>query len=602
MDHRTVHLLTAVTCGLLAATALGGQTIPAVSSARLRAPQPGEWLTYGREYNNQRFSPLAQINRDNVSRLTARWRLQLGQSQPSGLQVTPLVADSRMYVTTSQNVALAFDLRTRAELWRYEHKLGTVRFCCGPSNRGAALGHGLVYMATLDAHVVALDAATGAVRWDVTAADGASGYSFTMAPLVIDDLVIVGSSGGEFGTRGWVAAYAALSGALIWRWYTVPSPEEGGWWGKWAAATPTGEDLRRDLEKEKSDAAKDENAWTRGGVPVWANPGYDADLGLLYVATGNPAPSNDGTVRPGDNLYGASVVALDVKTGKLRWYFQAVPHDVWDYDFANPPVIIEQAGRKLLLEASKMGFVYVLDAGTGALVRRSEAFVPQKNLFLAPTVEGILSAPGPAGGANWPPSAVLVAHEPLVYRWARLAFRRLASNVARTEQGRNLHRWRSTPGRNAPGRLVGDRSRQRKDCVAGQDRPALEWRAGHGRRRSVRWRRQRLVPRVRREHGPAPLGVQRRGRCQCAWGQLRARRRAVHRGRCWWKPLLQDARVHHHRLRAGRRSSYIAVQMTAGWLASPPSQKIEPERSLPSAGLPPDPIAASRKSGQGRRP
>ena len=172
MNHRTVHLLTAVTCGLLAATALGGQTIPVVSSARLHAPQPGEWLTYGREYNNQRFSPLARINRDNVSRLTERWRLQLGQSQPGGLQVTPLVADSRMYVTTSQNVALAFDLRTRAELWRYEHKLGTVRFCCGPSNRGAALGHGLVYMATLDAHVVALDAATGAVRWDVTAADG----------------------------------------------------------------------------------------------------------------------------------------------------------------------------------------------------------------------------------------------------------------------------------------------------------------------------------------------------------------------------------------------------------------------------------------------
>jgi alcohol dehydrogenase (cytochrome c) len=405
MNHRSRHLLIAVMCCLLAATALGGQTIPVVSSARLRAPQPGEWLTYGREYNNQRFSPLAHINRDNVSLLTARWRLQLELSQQDGLQVTPLVADGRMYVTTSHNVALAFDLRTRAQLWRYEHKLGTVRFCCGPSNRGAALGYGLVYMATLDAHVVALDATTGAVRWDVTAADAGSGYSFTMAPLVIDDLVIVGSSGGEFGTRGWVAAYAALSGALVWRWYTVPSPEEGGWWGKWAAATPTGEDLHRDLEKEHSDAAKYENAWKSGGVPVWANPAYDADLGLLYIATGNPTPSNDGTVRPGDNLYGASVVALDVKTGKLRWYFQAVPHDLWDYDFGNPPVIIEQAGRKLLLEAGKMGFVYVLDASTGGLVRRSEAFVPQKNLFLAPTVEGIVSAPGPAGGANWPPSA-----------------------------------------------------------------------------------------------------------------------------------------------------------------------------------------------------
>jgi alcohol dehydrogenase (cytochrome c) len=405
MDRRSRHPLSAIAYCLLAATALGGQTLPVVSSGRLLAPQPGEWLTYGRQYNNHRFSPLAHINRDNLSRLTPRWRLQLEVPQPGGLQVTPLIADGRMYVTASHDVAFAVDLRTRAQLWRYEHKLSTVRFCCGPNNRGVALGHGLVYMATLDAHVVALDAATGAVRWDVTAADAAGGYSFTMAPIVIDDLVIVGSSGGEFGTRGFVAAYSALSGDPVWRWYTVPSPEEGGWLGKWAAATPTGEDLHRDLEQERSDVAKYENAWKSGGVPVWANPAYDADLGLLYIATGNPTPSNDGTVRPGDNLYGASVVALDVKTGKLRWYFQAVPHDVWDYDFGNPPVIIEQSGRKLLLEAGKMGFVYVLDAGTGALVRRSEAFVPQNNLFVAPPVDGIVSAPGPAGGANWPPSA-----------------------------------------------------------------------------------------------------------------------------------------------------------------------------------------------------
>jgi alcohol dehydrogenase (cytochrome c) len=403
---RSCRFVATYTWGLLAATAaLVGQTVPVVSPARLLAPQPGEWLIYGREYNNQRFSPLAHITRDNVSRLVPRWRFQLNLSQPGGLQVTPLIADGRMYVTTSYNIAIAYDLRTRAQLWRYEHKLASVRFCCGPNNRGAALGHGMVYMATLDAHVIALDAASGAVRWDVTAADSESGYSFTMAPLVVDNLVIVGNAGGEFATRGWVAAYDARTGALAWRWYAIPSPEEGGWWGKWMAAAPTGEDLHRDLAKERNDSADYENAWKSGGAPVWANPAYDPELGLLYVVTGNPAPSNDGTVRPGDNLYSASVVALDVKTGKLRWYFQAVPHDLWDYDFANPPIILAHSGRKLVVAAGKMGYVYILDAITGELVRRSDAFVPQKNMFFPPTAEGILSAPGAAGGANWPPSA-----------------------------------------------------------------------------------------------------------------------------------------------------------------------------------------------------
>ena len=396
-----VHLVLLAVC----TSALGAQQPKGVDAGRLLRPATGEWLNHGRTYDNQRYSPLTQIDRSNVSRLGLAGIFQLNVDRAHGLEATPIVADGIMYVTTSYDNVLAFDLRTQRRLWQYEHKLATAIFCCGPVNRGVAVAHGLVYLATLDAHLVALDAGSGKVRWDVTTHPADSGYAHTEAPLVVGDRVIVGAAGGEYGIRGSVSAYDANSGSLVWRWHTIPSPDEGGWWGKWSTTTPSGDRLPRDIAAERRDSAKFAESWRQGGGPVWTTPAYDPELGLLYFGVGNPSPSNDGELRPGDNLYNNSTVALDVATGKLRWYDQHVPHDLWDYDTPNPPVIASVGGRKVVMHAGKIGWTYIYDAATGVLLRRSQAFVPQQNLFTAPNKEGILVAPGPAGGANWPPSS-----------------------------------------------------------------------------------------------------------------------------------------------------------------------------------------------------
>ena len=380
--------------------------IPSTPPRDLERPAPGEWPQTGRDYYNQRYSPLRQLTPNNVARLAPRALLQLQMAHPnSGAEATPIVVDGRLYVSSDYDVVTAFDLRTRKQLWRYEPAIDKGKPCCGPVNRGVAVSGGTVYLGTIDARVIALDASTGSVKWEAANADPDSGYSITMAPVIVGNRVIVGTSGGEFPTRGSVTAYDNASGARLWRWYAIPSPDEGGWWGKWAAAAPTGEPLGRDIAGERRDSATYAESWRTGGGPVWAQPAYDAESRTLFVVVGNPAPSNDGRNRPGDNLYTGSVVALDVATGKMRWYFQAVPHDVWDYDLATPPVIVADGSRKLLLVPSKMGWVYVLDASSGRLLRRSEPFVPQRNLFAVPTREGVVTAPGPAGGANWPPSA-----------------------------------------------------------------------------------------------------------------------------------------------------------------------------------------------------
>ena len=381
-------------------------SVPAAISRDLERPAPGEWPQNGRDYQNQRYSPLRQLTPSNVARLAPRALLQLQMAHPnSGAEATPIVVDGRLYVSSDYDVVTAFDLRARKQLWRYEPAVDKGKPCCGPVNRGVAVSRGSVFLGTIDARVIALDAATGTVRWEAVNADPDSGYSITMAPVIVGDRVIVGTSGGEFPTRGSVTAYDMTSGARLWRWYAIPSPDEGGWWGKWTATAPTGESLGRDIAQERSDSATYAESWRTGGGPVWAQPAFDSESGTLFVVVGNPAPSNDGRHRPGDNLYSGSVVALDVATGKMRWYFQAVPHDVWDYDLATPPVIVPDGNRKLLLVPSKMGWVYMLDASTGRLIRRSEPFVPQRNLFAVPTKEGVVTAPGPAGGANWPPSA-----------------------------------------------------------------------------------------------------------------------------------------------------------------------------------------------------
>jgi alcohol dehydrogenase (cytochrome c) len=406
-----------------------------LATAGPAAAQSGEWTTYGGNDWNQRYSQLKTISTANVAQLVPRMIFQTGIARLGSFENTPIVSKGVMYVTTPYNTAMAYDLTTKKELWRYEHKLGTTIFCCGPNNRGVAIHGGAhVYMGTLDARLVALDAKTGAVLWDKEVADPAFGYSITHAPLIVGDNVIVGVSGGEYGIRGHVTAYNAATGDQVWRWYSIPAPQgdstyddkaPNGWWGTWPGETPDGADLHRDLAKEKGDSAKYADAWTRGGGGVWMTPAYDKESNSLYVAVGNPSPDLDGSVRPGDNLYTDCVVAIDATTGKTKWYYQTVPHDVWDLDAVSPPVVTKVGNQKVVVHAGKTGWMYVLDAETGKLVRRSDAFVPQENMFALPTPEGTRMLPGANGGAEWSPIAidptlnlafVAALHQPMHYK------------------------------------------------------------------------------------------------------------------------------------------------------------------------------------------
>lgn len=358
----------------------GAVTSPA---APLRA-QTTEWRRHGGSDANHRFAPLGRIHRGNAGRLVLRRAFQTGSARLSGLLATPLVADGALYMTTPYNSLIAWDLRTGRERWRYEHRLGAFHSCCGPTNRGAALAGDVVLMGTLDARLVALDAGTGAVRWEVEDSDPDSAYAITMAPLAAGGSVIVGASGAEYATRGRLTAYDVRTGRRLWRFHTVPSPEEGGWWGHWSDTTSGGDRLGRRIARERSDSARYADAWRTGGGAVWTTPAYDAELGLIYFGTGNPVPEYDGSVRPGDNLYTVSLVALEAATGRLRWYHQYVPHDEWDLDVPNPPILFRIGGRKLVAQATTMGWVYVLDAIDGSLVRRTASLVPQEALFAPP--------------------------------------------------------------------------------------------------------------------------------------------------------------------------------------------------------------------------
>jgi PQQ-dependent dehydrogenase (methanol/ethanol family) len=394
----------------------------------------GDWTTYGGNDWNQRYSSLKSISTSNVAQLVPRMIFQTGISKLGSFENTPIVQNGVMYVTTPYNTAMAYDLNTKKELWRYEHKLGTTIYCCGPNNRGVAIHGGAhVYMGTLDARLVALDAKSGQVLWDKEVADPTFGYSITHAPLIIGDNVIVGVSGGEYGIRGHVTAYNAGSGEQVWRWYSIPAPQgdptfddkaPNGWWGTWAPKAEEA-DLHRDIAKEKADSAKFADAWQRGGGGVWMTPSYDKELNSIYVAVGNPSPDLDGSVRPGDNLYTDAVVAIDATSGKTKWYYQTVPHDVWDLDAVSPPVVAKLGNQKVVVHAGKTGWVYVLDAESGKLVRKSTNFVPHENIFALPTPEGTRMLPGANGGAEWSPIAidpslnyafVAALHQPMHYK------------------------------------------------------------------------------------------------------------------------------------------------------------------------------------------
>jgi alcohol dehydrogenase (cytochrome c) len=411
----------------------GGKGLDAARRKAVAAVDPGaiaaaaasgrDWLTYGRDYANRRYSPLRTIDTSTVQRLGLHLSFHTGAGHVGSFQASPVVVDGVMFVTTPEDAVIAYDLRRRRIAWSYRPRLGTRLLCCGTANRGVAIGDGLVFIGTLDARLIALDAATGASRWEAQVDDPGAGYGITMAPLVVDSLVIVGMSGAEFGIRGHVSAYEARSGRLAWRFYTVPSPDEGGWWGPWRTTVSGGGALPRDLRREHADSARFADAWRRGGGSVWVTPAYDPATGTIYASVGNPAPSFNGTPRPGDNLYTNSIVALEAKSGRLRWYHQLVPHDLWDYDPACSPVLVEIGGRPVVLSAGKLGWLYALDAGNGGLVVRSAEFVPHENLFAPPTAAGVRVAPGADGGSNWSPLSyspatglayVVALHNPMI--------------------------------------------------------------------------------------------------------------------------------------------------------------------------------------------
>jgi quinohemoprotein ethanol dehydrogenase len=325
---------------------------PAFKASELAAQPHDGWLTNGGSLLNQRYSPLTQINKSNVSNLKAVWRASLhgsGMSPRAGNQAQPLVYDGVVYIMTGDNDAFAVSVETGELLWEYKAGIDpkVARPCCSWVGRGLGLGDGKVFLGQLDAKLVALDQVTGKVVWSIQAEDPKAGYAIASAPLYYNGLVITGFAGSDLGTRGRLKAFDAKSGKLEWTFYTVPGPGEFG----------------HDTWPQDSDV------WKYGGAAIWQTPAIDPELGLIYFSTANPGPVLNGNLRKGDNLFSVSMVAIEAKTGKYRWHFQQVHHDIWDYDSPNPVILFDAsyAGqpRKGIAQAAKTGWVYILDRVTG---------------------------------------------------------------------------------------------------------------------------------------------------------------------------------------------------------------------------------------------
>ncbi len=350
--------------------------------------EPQNWLTYSGDYTGHRFSTLDQINTKNAQELVAKWAYQTAGT--GKFETTPLVVDGILYGTGQDDRAFALDARTGRPIWQYQRQLPTdIRPCCGRVNRGLAILGDKVFLGTLDAHVIALDAKTGNIMWDVEAVDHTKGYSFTAAPLAVKNLVILGVSGGEYGIRGFIDAYDADTGQRKWRFYTTPGPGEPGhetWEG---------------------------DSWKIGGAPAWITGVYDPVTNQLFWPTGNPSPSNRGQGRAGDNLYSNTLLALDADTGRLKWHFQFTSHDEHDWDATQVPVIIDLGHEHLIAQANRNGFFYVLDRATGKLLSanpygkvtwsdsKDAQGRPVAKKESEPTPEGRVVCPGAAGTTNW---------------------------------------------------------------------------------------------------------------------------------------------------------------------------------------------------------
>ena len=400
----------------------------AFSGKELTAPPTSGWLKSGGNLFNQNYSPLTQINRETVANLKAVWRARLdgsGAKPKYSGEAQPIVHEGVIYIVTGADDVFATSVKTGKILWKHQASLDDTitTVCCGWTSRGVALGEGKVYVGQLDGQLVALDQKSGEPVWSIQAERWQNGYTITAAPLYYNGMIIVGFAGAENGTRGRVKAYDAKNGNLIWTFYTIPGPGEIGH-DTWP---------------------QDNEAWLHGGGTVWQTPAVDPELGLIYFTTGNPGPDFNGRIRPGDNLFATSMVAIDAQTGKYRWHFQQIHHDLWDYDGSNPVILfdvrINGQVRKAAAEANKAGWVYIVDRTNGKPligidekpvpqeprqrtsatqpIPRGDAFVPQQ-VDIAPEdfplvnqgrtftpfwKEALVAKPGARGGANWPPSS-----------------------------------------------------------------------------------------------------------------------------------------------------------------------------------------------------
>jgi alcohol dehydrogenase (cytochrome c) len=423
MVYRAIFaLIFSMVIGSSGLTAFAAQPATPAPASEVPAGEPSgaEWATYGGNLYNQRYSSLDQINTGNVKDLKGAWTFHTGTAaKPASLETSPVVVDGIMYVTGPQSQVWALDARTGKEMWAYDPKVpdpSSLPICCGQDNRGVDVGDGMVFLATLDARLIALDAKTGAEKWVQTVGDPTIGESETMAPRYYDGLVFVGVSGAEYTIRGHLTAHDAKTGQEVWRFDTIPGPGEPGH-DTWP---------------------QDNNLWQVGGASVWSTPAIDPELGLIYFPVANPAPVLDGSSRPGDNLYSDSIIALDYKTGTLQWHYQLIHHDIWDYDATSPVVLfdVEINGKtvKGIGEAERNGWLYLLNREDGTpLIGINEEAVPQLEAqqtaktqpipvgepfapIACPEIGGhplytpfgqdpVLICPGNRGGSQWSPTS-----------------------------------------------------------------------------------------------------------------------------------------------------------------------------------------------------
>jgi alcohol dehydrogenase (cytochrome c) len=363
-----------------------------VSAHDLSTAAARNWLSYNGDYTGRRYSALTQINTSNVDRLRLEWAFHSRNSDR--LEVTPAVVNGTMFVTAANDV-FALDAQTGRTVWHYSRPIseGLIDDASSHLSRGVGIWRDRVYRMTDNAHLLCLDARSGNLLWDVAYADWNRNYGATSAPLVVNGKIIVGTSGGDDGVRGFVAAYDAETGKLVWRFWTIPGP------GEFGSESWPGE------------------LYLHGGGTTWMPGTYDPELDTLYWTTSNPAPDFEGSVRPGDDLYTDCVLALDPETGKLKWYFQFTPHDLFDYDATETPVLIDATykgqARKLLVQANRNGFIYVLDRANGEFLSATR-FVEKLNWAsgvdahgrpirteVKPTPNGTKVCPGYAGATNW---------------------------------------------------------------------------------------------------------------------------------------------------------------------------------------------------------